>query len=201
MALIGLRMVSGALSADFNYLYPVCVVGVAAALVWGRRSYGRWDGSCSWTAPAIGLAVYALWIALEPTGSASWATGRHMPLALQTLPAHWALGWIAFRVVGSVVTVPLAEELAFRGFLIRRMQAADFESVPLGRFSWLSLLGSSLLFGLLHGRWVAGTLAGMLFAFALYRRRRLCDAVVAHATSNALIAAHVLVGGSWNLWA
>jgi hypothetical protein len=29
---------------------------------------------------------------------------------------------------------------------------------------------------------------------------QLADAVVAHATSNALIAVYVLVGGAWSLW-
>jgi len=200
MVLIGLRMICGALSANFDYLYPLCVVGVAAALAWRSADYAGWDRSWSWTPVAIGLLAYGIWIALESTHSNVWATEHRMPLALQTLPAHWALAWIAVRVIGSTTTVPLAEELAFRGFLMRRMQAADFESVPLGQFSWLSFFGSSLLFGLLHGRWLAGTLAGMLFALALYQRRRLSDAVIAHATTNALLAAHVLAGESWQLW-
>jgi membrane protease YdiL (CAAX protease family) len=42
--------------------------------------------------------------------------------------------WITLRVLGAVVTVPLAEELAFRGFLMRRMVSRDFESVPFGAF-------------------------------------------------------------------
>jgi CAAX prenyl protease-like protein len=109
--------------------------------------------------------------------------------------------WLVFRVVGSVVTVPLAEELAFRGYLPRRLQAADFEAVPLGRFTGLSFLASSVLFGLLHGRWLAGTLAGMFYALALYRRRDLAEPVLAHAVTNALIAAHVLATGNWSLWA
>ena len=200
MVLIGLRMVCGASSAGFDYLYPVCVVGVAVPLAWFSADYGRQDRTWSWTPVAIGLLAYLLWIALESTYSNTWATAHRMPLALQTIPSYWALAWIAFRVVGSVTTVPLAEELAFRGFLTRRMQAADFESIPPGQFSLFSFFASSLLFGLLHGRWLAGTLAGMLFALALYHRGRIADAVLAHATTNALIAVHVLVGESWNLW-
>jgi membrane protease YdiL (CAAX protease family) len=55
-------------------------------------------------------------------------------------------------------------------------------------------------FGALHGRWLAGTLAGLCYALALYRRGRLGDAVLAHATTNALIAADVLATGTWSLW-
>ena len=39
--------------------------------------------------------------------------------------------------------------------------------MPLGRFSWWSFLVSSACFGLLHGRWLAGVIAGMAYAVAL----------------------------------
>ena len=68
------------------------------------------------------------------------------------------------------------------------------------RFSWVAFLVSSVLFGLLHGRWLAGVLAGMLYALAFYRRRSLGDAVAAHAVTNALIAAYVLSTGAWSMW-
>jgi CAAX prenyl protease-like protein len=109
--------------------------------------------------------------------------------------------WLCFRIVGSVVTVPLAEELAFRGYLIRRLIAADFQEVTFDRFTWFSFVVSSVAFGALHGRWLAGTLAGMAYALTLYRRGELADAVVAHATTNALLAIFVLTTDSWGLWA
>jgi CAAX prenyl protease-like protein len=109
--------------------------------------------------------------------------------------------WLVFRVIGSVIAVPFAEELAFRGYLMRRLISADWNDIPTTRFTWISLLVSSALFGALHpGRWLAGTLAGVLFAIALYRRGNVLDAVVAHAMANALIAAYVLSTGSWGLW-
>jgi CAAX prenyl protease-like protein len=116
------------------------------------------------------------------------------------LPAAWAGVWLTFRIVGSVLTVPIAEELAFRGYLLRRLISAEFENVSFRQFSWLSLLGSSLVFGALHDRLLAGTLAGVVYALVLRRRGELCDAVVAHATTNLLIAAYVLATGTWSLW-
>ncbi|HYQ91227.1 MAG TPA: CAAX prenyl protease-related protein, partial [Candidatus Competibacteraceae bacterium] len=109
--------------------------------------------------------------------------------------------WLMFRILGSVITVPLAEELAFRGYLLRKLIAKDFNQVPFGQFSWWSFLLTSVLFGLLHRRWLAGTLAGMGYALALYRRGQLGDAVVAHMTTNALIALVVLTQARWSLWA
>jgi CAAX prenyl protease-like protein len=111
------------------------------------------------------------------------------------------VSWIAFRVLAAVVTVPIAEELAFRGYLLRRLISADFEAVSFQAFTWFSLFASSLFFGLMHGeRWLAGTLAGVLYALATMRSGRIGDAVVAHATTNLLLAAYVLVFGRWGLW-
>ena len=125
---------------------------------------------------------------------------KSFPGELAQYPKVWAVSWLAFRIAGSVIVVPLAEELAFRGFLVRRLISSDFIAVSPGRFTWPSFLISSVLFGALHGRWLAGTLAGLLYGLALYRRRELSDSVVAHATTNALIAAHVVTTGDWLLW-
>lgn len=111
------------------------------------------------------------------------------------------LAWLGFRVLAATVTVPLAEELAFRGYLLRRFISADFETVPAGSWSWLGLGASSLAFGLLHGQlWFAGVLAGFLYGWAMLRRGRFGDAVAAHAVTNALLAAYVLGFGKWRLW-
>ena len=111
-----------------------------------------------------------------------------------------AAAWLTARVFGSVVAVPLAEELAFRGYLMRRLIAADFTNVSLKTFTLLSFLISSALFGAMHERWLAGTLAGMLYSLAAYRRGRLGDPIIAHAVTNALIALTVLTTGAWSLW-
>ena len=83
---------------------------------------------------------------------------------------------------------------------MRRLIAADFESVSFQRFTALSFIGSSLLFGALHSRLLAGSLAGAVYALVLYRRGEMSDAIVAHATTNALLAACVLATGAWSLW-
>ena len=104
------------------------------------------------------------------------------------------------RILGSALIVPIAEELAFRGFLARRLIAAEFEEVPFGTFTWFSFLLSSLLFGAMHQSVLAGTAAGAVYAVATYQRGRLSDAVAAHSTTNLLIAVQVLFGNAWRLW-
>ena len=96
---------------------------------------------------------------------------------------------------------PIAEELAFRGFLLRRLISPDFEALPLHSFTWLGLGISSVAFGLLHGTlWFAAIVAGLLYAWTLIRRGRIGEAIIAHATTNALLAGYVLIFQKWHLW-
>lgn len=202
VALMAGVMVTTAFSASgFDALYPLRVLLVVAVAACFWRTYVRWQWGWSWSAAGVGVLVFVMWMALEPFAArGNGADGQALANGLAGLPAGLATAWIVCRVLGSVVTVPFAEELAFRGYLTRRLLAADFEQIPLDRFSWLAFVLSSVCFGALHGRWLAGTLAGMAYALVVYRRGRVSDAVLAHATTNALIAAYVLTTGSWSLW-
>lgn len=198
-AFLAVAMLTGAFAVDVDWLYPLRVLA-AGALLWRfRRHYVALGWDFSWAAVAIGVGVFPFWLALES------ASSHPVPAALTAALGGTWMGWIGvwllFRVLGSVIVVPLAEELAFRGYLTRRLIANDFQEVPLGRFSWFSFLASSVLFGALHNsRPWAGTLAGVCYALAFYRRGKLGDAVVAHAITNALLAAYVLATGNWSLW-
>ena len=120
--------------------------------------------------------------------------------ALLEMSRWLAVTWLVFRLVGSVLIVPVVEELAFRGYLLRKLASRNFEAVPVGRFTWLSLIASSVLFGSLHEHWLAGTIAGMAYAFAQWQCRSIGGAVVAHSVTNGLIAAVVVLERQWSLW-
>jgi CAAX prenyl protease-like protein len=198
LVVLATAMVTGIFASELDWLYPVRVIAAMGVLWCFRHHYSNLGWSVSWRAVAIGCVTFALWIVLVPSSGAS---SPGWPAALASLPAHWAAAWLAIRVVGYTVTVPLVEELAFRGYLMRRLIREDFTRLPVGLFTWSSFLLSSLLFGALHGgSWIAGTLAGMTFAVALYQRRAIGDAVVAHATTNALIAVYVFATGQWSVW-
>ena len=190
-------MLISAFSDGFAALYPLGVLTTALVLWKFRAHYAVHSWRFSWQAVGIGVAVFVLWIVLEPPEDGS---GHKLAARLAAMPLWLSSLWLLFRVAGSVVTVPLAEELAFRGYLIRKLVRNDFETVPPGYFTWFSLIVSSLMFGLLHANWLAGIVAGAAFALALYRRGRISDAIVAHMTSNALIAAAALGFGRWALW-
>ena len=200
LAILAAGMLSRAASGLFEWPYSLRFFAAAATLWILRRRYSNVDWGFGWLGPLTGLAVFALWIGLDRFGGAAQA-GSEIPGALASAEPPIRTVWIVFRVLGAVVTVPIAEELAFRGFLLRRLIAADFEEVPWRTFTAFSFVTSSFIFGLLHGdRWISGTAAGLLYALAAVKKGRLGEAVAAHATTNSLLAVYVLVFQKWNLW-
>ena len=199
MAIIATAMATTAISPGFDRYYPARVIIALVVLVIYRKSYSELHVNWTWQAVAVGCGVFVLWILLEPRGLTQT---RDAPVlsGLKSLSAEGAAAWLVFRLIGSVITVPLAEELAFRGYLTRRLLSSDFKAIPPGRLTWWTLAISSLLFGVLHGRWIAGTMAGMAYGLIYHRRGELTDAVLAHGVTNGLIAIAVLVAGNWTLW-
>jgi CAAX prenyl protease-like protein len=173
-------------------------VAALTALFTFRRRYADLSWKFGWPAVLGGTLVFVLWVALDRFTGAAPAS---MPTPLAA--ASWTARdtWIALRVLSAVVAVPIAEELAFRGFLLRRLISAHFETVSFCTWTWFSLVASSLAFGAMHGdRWVAGTVAGLVYAALAIRAGRLADAVAAHATTNAMLAAYILFTQQWQFW-
>ena len=133
-----------------------------------------------------GLVIGAGWIALAPAGADPLPGLAAMP------PAAFAL-WAVVRVLGTSVLVPVIEEAFFRGYLLARFDTGSWQ------MRLAAIIISSLAFALLHGRVLEAGVAGVIFALVMLRRGRLGDAIVAHATANAAVAAAALVSGDWSL--
>jgi exosortase E/protease (VPEID-CTERM system) len=193
LAVLATGMITAAFAAGFDYCYALRLVAGGAVLYYYRRSYRALRWTWSWTAVAMGAGVCAIWIAFAEPPS----TESAFPAELAGMGRAWATSWQVLRLLGYVLLTPLVEELAFRAYLTTRIIGVDCQEA--GRFTWLSLLASSLLFGLFHqSNWLAASVAGMAYALALYRRRHVVDAVLAHATTNGLIAGYVLMTGRWS---
>lgn len=156
----------------------------------------------------VGLAVFIIWIA--PDAMLPW--WRHTILfdnaivghpAGNTLPAqrHDPV-FLLFRVAISVIAVPVLEELFWRGWLMRWIiDPQDFEKVPLGTYTPASFWLTALLFASEHGSfWDVGLLAGIVYNWWIIRTRSLWDCILAHAVTNAVLAAWVIGAGQWQYW-
>jgi len=200
LAILIAAMISRAASGQFEWLYPLRFLAAVAVLWHYRAEYTRLSRNFGWASLGLGSAAFLIWLALDLVlGKQSNNAEVGLALASASPPAR--VSWIAIRILAAVVTVPIAEELAFRGFLMRRMVSPAFLSVKCQSVTLLPILISSIAFGLLHGdRWLAGTIVGLLYAFAFLRNGRIGDAVAAHATTNAMLAGYVVLWGKWALW-
>ena len=109
MAIQIAAMVSAAARSDFEWLYPLRTLAGAVAIGWHSKQIPRPDFRRWPIVTGVGIAVgWASLAILSPPVT--------NPLAqLETLRESWQAGWIALRVLGAVLVVPVAEELAFRG--------------------------------------------------------------------------------------
>jgi len=179
-----------ALSPVPDLAYPVKALAIGAVLAVFVRAYRRLEYSHDPVAALAGLAVGVIWVLTSPQASAQDSA---LAVALAGLgPVLLAL-WVASRIIGTVLLVPLVEELFFRGYLLARLDLGG----PWGRGA--AIMVSSLLFAALHGRWMAAAAAGVVFAVVQLRRGRLADAVIAHTTANLVIATPAALLGDWSL--
>lgn len=198
MPFVALMVGSVAMSAAAPHdrpIYALKAVLVAVAIWLFRHRMGSWRLAMPGTSITAGALVGVAWIATAPSGSGEGDLGAW----LAEIGPVMAVAWLAIRGLGTIVLVPIAEELAFRGYLYRRLIRRDFHQVGWTTFSWVALIASSLAFGILHERWIAGALAGLVFALLMLRGGRLGDAIAAHAVANALIFAWALAFQQWSL--
>jgi exosortase E/protease (VPEID-CTERM system) len=197
LAILAAGMLAHAVSAGFDFLYPLRIVCAVAALWAFRHSYANMDWGFSWRGVLTGLAVFAVWAAFAHVLTAAAA----MPDDLARLPGSARAAWIGCRAAAAIITVPIAEELAYRGFLMRRIVSAQFDSVSLRTVRWPAIAISAVVFGLMHGNlWLAGIVAGAAYGAVAVNSGKIGESVAAHATTNTLVAMQVLLFDQWQLW-
>jgi uncharacterized protein len=183
---------------------------LGAWMIWEVRALipeMRWQ--LSWEAVAVGTLVFVIWVGLDSLLNAfglsypKLTIGKTEPWNPHThFGAGSMLAWlfILVRIAGSALVVPPLEEVFFRSWLYRYIAKPEFETVPLGRFLWLPFLVSSAVFAVEHREWLAGILAGILYAGLVCWKKRLGDAIVAHAVTNLLLGLWVVARNQWQYW-
>jgi hypothetical protein len=184
-----------------RWLYPakIALVALLLALFWRRyQELSRFHlpPLRALTALAAGIVVLVLWISLDagwmlvgsPSGFDPRVGGR----------IDWLL--VAIRIAGAALVVPIMEELFWRSFLMRWVDAPDFESVEPSQLSIKSFVITVLLFGFEHNLWLAGIVAGAAYSLLYMRHRNLWSPILAHAVTNGLLGVWVVRTGNWSYW-
>jgi len=179
------------------YIYPIKTLVTAGILLYYWKYYRELN--LGWTGFSLfcGIAVFIIWVGIE--GSYPKISGStYDPYAFTS---KRVAVWLIFnRMIGSVIVVPVMEELFWRSFILRFLINQDFQKVKLGAFTWSSFIISSLLFGAEHNRWLAGIIAGAIYNIVLYHRKELSDCIAAHAVTNFLLGVFVISSGTYEFW-
>jgi CAAX prenyl protease-like protein len=187
--------------------YAVRTVAVTVVLLAVSRSLVTFRASRPCSSLLVGVAVFVLWIGpdlLCPGYRELWLFRNPLTGApTSALPPvlRDSFFWLFFRVAGSVLLVPIVEELFWRAWLMRRLISADFLGLPLGAYAPRAFWITAVLFASEHGPyWDVGLLAGIVYNWWLVRTRNLADCILAHAVTNGCLAAYVLLAGAWQYW-
>ena len=206
LAFVGMMAVERLIPLPPQWLYPVrflIVTSLIGALSWPYLSFRP---SAPLASMAIGVAVFVIWVAPDVlfgyrhhwlfensiTGSAASSLAPHLKANL---------GFVLLRSVSSAIMIPILEELFWRGWMMRWLIDSDFLTVPLGKYVPSAFWIVALLFASEHGPyWEVGLAAGIVYNWWIVRTRNLADCILAHAVTNAVLAAYVVVAGQWQYW-
>ena len=197
LAVIAAGILARSLSSGFEPWYGIRLIACLVFLYAYRRQLLQETWRFGWRGIAAGILGFAIWMA-----AARWIlVPASAPAGFLALGPVQRIAWLTIRAAIAVLIVPVVEELAFRGYLMRRVDAVDFESIRYRRVSWIAIAVSSLVFGVAHGiMWFPGILVGGLYGVVLRHTGRIGEAIAAHAVTNALLVGCVLWSDQWQLW-
>lgn len=195
MASIASTLLVGLFNGNFNWLYPVPTLLAAMLLVRLRLPENEPEWTISFVPLSAGVLVFWLWIMLVPTDAD--VSARFAETLFGASP-FVATPWLLVRFAGSILVVPISEELTFRALLVPWTMRTLDRHVARGLLAPLALGMNAVAFGAMHSGIMAGTAAGLVFGLVFWRRRSCRDAILAHACSNLLLCLYALGSGQWS---
>ena len=106
-----------------------------------------------------------------------------------------------FRIIRSVLLVPIIEELFWRAWALRWVARNDFEALPLGSYTRTSFVIVAFLFAAEHGPyWEVGLICGLIYNWWMGKTKSLGDLIFTHAVTNGCLCAYVLIAKKWEYW-
>jgi uncharacterized protein len=196
---------SGQWPARYPLIYLAKSLATAAALyvLWPHYTKIRWN--YWWLGVVVGIAGIVQWVGMQLLLQRYFEFFRPSAPSfdpkLLSNPTTRDL-FIAVRIAGAVLVVPFMEELFWRDFLWRQILAPnDFKLASVGEWAWSPLLIVSAAFATVHGNWWLTAIVWALMVGALLAYTKSLGAcIIAHATTNLLLAVYVLLYHDWSFW-
>lgn len=176
-------MLAQAFSASPGMIYPARAVLMAGALALFVPLYYQFDWRLDRIAIGVGAFIGLMWVLIpvtEPEG----------PPPYGALTGGLLILWFVARGVGTIILVPVIEELFFRGYLEQKLKRSNTLI-----WSLAAAVIVAVLFALLHGRWAEAFAASLAFSYVRHRSGRVSDAIIAHGTANAIVFVAAVVTG------
>jgi uncharacterized protein len=174
---------------------------VAAGLLWlWRPKIPEMKWTFSWESIVAGIVIFIAWVGLDGHYPMLKREGSFNPFQAFGHGSSLGLTFVAIRILGSSLIVPMLEEVFYRSFLYRYFIRTQFGKIPLNRFDLRSFLLLGAIFGIGHFEWLPGVLCAFAFQALVYRKNRLGDAISAHAITNLLLGIWVICRDAYYFW-
>lgn len=155
----------------------------------------------------IGLAVFGVWVApdlLFPGWRTHWVFQNPVLGRLSISMSPESLGNpldLFLRILRATTVVAIAEELFWRGWLMRWLINEHFKTVPLGSYQARAFWLTAAFFAIEHGPyWEVGLAAGLIYNWWACRSKNLGDLILAHGLTNAVLGLFVILTRRWEYW-
>ncbi|GKS68709.1 hypothetical protein W03_07130 [Nitrosomonas sp. PY1] len=187
---------------EVRLLYAVKITVVASLLWWFRSTYRelQWPAGSTmrtWiVAIAAGITVFIVWINLTADWMMMGGSVGFDPR--ENGEIDWS--FVAIRLIGAVLVVPVMEELFWRSFLMRWLHRPNFLAVNPSQVGIKAFLITASLFAVAHNLWFAGLLAGVVYNLLYMRSGILWSPILAHAITNAILGIWIIATNNWDFW-
>jgi CAAX prenyl protease-like protein len=187
-----------------TYVARVVIVAALLVLFWRQYTPIRWNGW--WLGIIVGVVGIVQWVGMQlwlQNHFSFFKPPENVFNPMKTFEGP-AMLWpfIGVRIVGAVVVVPVMEELFWRDWLWRTILAPnDFKLAKVGEWDWKAFLIVSGLFATVHGNWwLTAIVWAVMVGWLLVYTKSLGACILAHATTNLLLAGYVLYTKDWAFW-
>lgn len=189
-----------------TYVAKVIVTTILLAIGW--RYYTKISWRYWWLGLIVGVIGIFQWVGMQLWLQDNIAFFKppddvfnpFAPGTFSSPATAWA--FVAVRIIGAVLVVPVMEELFWRDFLWRQIVAPnDFKLARIGEFEWPAFLGVAVVFAFVHGNWwLTSIVWALMIGALLVYTKSLGACIIAHATTNLLLAVYVLKWKDWAFW-